>query len=184
MAAPCSPPHLGAHPKTPKPHGTAAKPTWSPPRTHLTLHGRARNPHGAHREPTGNRAGTCMAEREEPTRSPREPTGKPLQTVSKTAQEPTSHLLVFIILFIRGKGDAVGNIETLASQKKTAVPLRELATRRRHFRLRAEHKSEIEPGHLLACWSFSREEFIRTRALPSPSLRPPNRHNAQNCVLD
>ena len=39
----------------------------------------------------------------------------PPQTVSKTAQEPTSHPLVFIIHFIRGKGDAVGNIETLAS---------------------------------------------------------------------
>ena len=76
-----------------------------------------RNPHGAHREPTGNPAGTCMAEREEPTRSLREPTAhrNPPQTVSKTAQEPTSHPLVFIILFIRGKGDAVGNIETLAS---------------------------------------------------------------------
>ena len=78
-----------------------------------------RNPPGAHLEPTLH----CMAEREEPTRSPpgthREPTGtcmaNPPQTVSKTAQEPTSHPLVFIILFIRGKGDAVGNIETLAS---------------------------------------------------------------------
>ena len=58
-----------------------------------------------------------MAEREEPTRSLREPTRnrEPTQTVSKTAQEPTSHPLVFIILFIRRKGDAVGNIETLAS---------------------------------------------------------------------
>ena len=59
-----------------------------------------------------------MAEREKPTRSLREPTGNPPGTHPKPylkAQEPTSHPLVFIILFIRGKGDAVGNIETLAS---------------------------------------------------------------------
>ena len=114
---------LAAHPTsepTPKPQTTwhssetHPEPTSNPP---YTAWESERNPHGAHREPTGNPAGTCMAEREEPTRSLREPTAhrNPPQTVSKTAQEPTSHPLVFIILFIRGKGDAVGNIETLAS---------------------------------------------------------------------
>ena len=44
---------------------------------------RERNPHGAHQEPTGNPAGTCMAEREEPTRSLREPTRNPPGTHSK-----------------------------------------------------------------------------------------------------
>ena len=75
-------PQLGAHPKTPNHMAQAAKPTRSPPRTHLTLHGRARG-NGAHREPTGNPAGTCMAEQEEPTRSLREPTGNLPGTHSK-----------------------------------------------------------------------------------------------------
>ena len=74
-----------------------------------------RNPHRAHREPTGNLHGRARGTHAVPTRAHREPTGNPLQTVSKTALEPTSHPLAFIILFIRGKGDAVGNIETLAS---------------------------------------------------------------------
>ena len=108
-------------PQNPKPHGTAAKPTRSPPRTHLTLHGRAR---GTHTEPTGNPPGTQQEPAWQSERNPRgayesppgthwEPTGNPPQTVSKTAQEPTSHPLVFIILFIRGKGDAVGPLLVL-----------------------------------------------------------------------
>ena len=79
MAATCSLPHLEAHPKTPN-HMAQQR---NPPGAHLefTLHCMGER----HREPTG----TCMAEREEPTRSPREPTGNllrtPPQTVSKTA---------------------------------------------------------------------------------------------------
>lgn len=117
MAATRSPPHLGAHPKTP--NRMARDPPGNPP---YTAWESERNPHGAHREPSGNPAGTRMGEREEPTRSPRsppgthrEPTGNPPQTASKKAQEPTSHPLGFIILFIRGKRDAVGNIEALSS---------------------------------------------------------------------
>ena len=109
----------------------AAHPTSEPtPKPQTTWHS-SETP-GAHLEPTLH----CMGERDKPTqptgnppgtqqqpawqseRNPRgayEMTGNPPQTVSKTAQEPTSHPLVFIILFIRGKGDAVGNIETLAS---------------------------------------------------------------------
>ena len=41
--AACSPFHLGARPKSSKPHGTAAQPTWSPG-IHLTLHGKRKEP--------------------------------------------------------------------------------------------------------------------------------------------
>ena len=105
---------LAAHPTsepTPKPQTTwhssetDPEPTPNPP---YTAWESERNPHGAHREPSRNLHGRARGTHAEPT-------GSPPQTVSKTAQEATSHPLVFIILFIRGKGDAVGNIETLAS---------------------------------------------------------------------
>ena len=117
MAATCSPPHLGAHLKTPN-HMAQQR---NPPGAHLepTLHCMGereeptRSPPGTHREPSRNLHGRARGTHAEPTRAHQEPTGNPPQTVSKTAQESTSHPLVFIILFIRGKGDAVGNIETL-----------------------------------------------------------------------
>ena len=83
---------LAAHP-TSKPH----------PKTpnHMA---QQRNPPGAHLESTVH----CMAHG--PYREP-----SPPQTPSKKEQEPTSHPLGFIILFLRGKRDAVGNIEALSS---------------------------------------------------------------------
>ena len=84
-----------------------------------TLHGRARGTHtcppGTQREPSRNLHGRARETHAEPTRADWKPAGNPPQAVFKTAQEPTSHPLVFIIPFIRRKGDAVGNIETLAS---------------------------------------------------------------------
>ena len=49
---------------------------------------------------------------------------------------------------------AVGNIQALFSiNYTTTVVLRELVTRGEHSRLRAKHKSAIELGHWLTCWS-------------------------------
>ena len=97
MAATCSPPQLGVHPKTSNhmaQQRNHPKLTLNPP---YTAWESERNPHGAHREPTGNPAGTCMAEREEPTRSLREPTGNPPGTHPKPylkQRRTTSHPLV------------------------------------------------------------------------------------------
>ena len=98
---------LAAHPTsepTPKPQTTwhSSEPTRSPPRTHLTLHGRVR---GTHTEPTGNPPGTQQEPAWQSERNPRGAHESPHspQTVSKTAQEPTSHPLVFIILFYSGE---------------------------------------------------------------------------------
>ena len=49
------------------------------------------------------------------------------------------------MLFVLRKRDAVGRRDPFLSI--TAVALRELLTRRGYFRLRAKHKSEIEPRH-------------------------------------
>ena len=115
---------LAAHPtseRTPKPQTTwhssetHPEPTSNPPYTAWESERNTRSPPGTHREPSRNLHGRARGTHAEPTRAHWEPTGNPPQTASKTAQEPTSHPLVFIILFIRGKGDAVGNIETLAS---------------------------------------------------------------------
>ena len=90
-------------PQNPKPHGTAAKPTRSPPNPPYTAWESERNPHGAHWEPTGNPAGTCMAEREEPTRSPRKPTRNPPGThpkpYLKQRRSPPTHWCLSYFLF-------------------------------------------------------------------------------------
>ena len=81
MAATCSPPHLGAHPKTPNHMAQQRNPPGAP-RTHLTLHGRAR---GTHTEPTGNPPGT---QQEPAWQSERNPRGA-YESPPGTHREPT-----------------------------------------------------------------------------------------------